>query len=359
MNGPKVSLAPCLVAARSPGGLLETPPRWHATISMSHDKFLGLSPLSNNKVLTPILLAEILVMAHLNCLDGWTLLLERRSVVVTHWKNRWIWPISECNLMIKDSRKQAPRRKPLLCGNVEGADLKKQQPKHNPYWPEGRNWWEATCATSGRAGKVRNLLTVCLTKAPVYDWNHYGVSTKTFMNICSPHNPSQGFSKNMCHTHGWPQQKQQIFTWWNNKYIWLITFAILECMVTSLIYPVRIEFIYQNFPKNLNFKENIIYGHDTWFTAETCKIQESLDQWSRPTLALIPMLIYSDQCWSISINSDQCQVKQNWSGMDRQWSALRAISDQCHDFDRDWSGLIGINWHWALIKGVLKILLTL
>ncbi len=26
------------------------------------------------------------------------------------------------------------------------------------------------------------------------------------------------------------------------------------------------------------------------------------------------------------------------SGIDRQWSALRDISDQCHDFDRHWSG---------------------
>ena len=32
MNGPEGSLALCLVVARSPGGLLETPLHWHTTI---------------------------------------------------------------------------------------------------------------------------------------------------------------------------------------------------------------------------------------------------------------------------------------------------------------------------------------
>ncbi len=36
MNGPKGSLAPCLVAAWSSGGLLETPPRRHATLYNEH-----------------------------------------------------------------------------------------------------------------------------------------------------------------------------------------------------------------------------------------------------------------------------------------------------------------------------------
>ncbi len=61
--------------------------------------------------------------------------------------------------------------------------------------------------------------------------------------------------------------------------------------------------------------------------------------------ALIPMSINSDQCWSIPIDSSHCRsmpinvLLMPWSGIDRQWSAFRDISDQCHDFDRHWSAL--------------------
>ncbi len=45
---------------------------------------------------------------------------------VPHWATmlRWIWSISECNLKIRDSQKQTPRRVTCYSVNVEGADLK-------------------------------------------------------------------------------------------------------------------------------------------------------------------------------------------------------------------------------------------
>ena len=65
-----------------------------------------------------------------------------------------------------------------LCGNVEGADLKQdnQSTTHiDPSTKECRRLWLAVCprglATSGSAGKVRYLLTVCLTKVHTIDWN--------------------------------------------------------------------------------------------------------------------------------------------------------------------------------------------
>ncbi len=79
--------------------------------------------------------------------------------------------------------------------------------------------------------------------------------------------------------------------------------------------------------------------------------------------------INADQCWSIPINSsqcrsmpinaDQCQIKQNWSGIDRHWSALRGIDPNWSALignDRDWEAfrinamiLIGINRHWSAL----------
>ena len=76
------------------------------------------------------------------------------------------------------------------------------------------------------------------------------------------------------------------------------------------------------------------------------------------------------QCWSMPINADQnygidSNVDQfrsmpikNWEeliGIDRQWSALRDISDQFHDIDRHWSTLIDIDLYWAMIVGVLSM----
>ncbi len=77
----------------------------------------------------------------------------------------------------------------------------------------------------------------------------------------------------------------------------------------------------------------------------------------------------ADQFWSMPINADQflfmpvnarssriywCldpaligidQHCMELIGIDRQWSALRAISNQCHDFNQHLSALIGIG-HW-------------
>ncbi len=52
------------------------------------------------------------------------------------------------------------------------------------------------------------------------------------------------------------------------------------------------------------------------------------------------------QCWSMLMNSDQFwyrySVDRHWEELiriDRQWTALRGISDQCYNFDRHWSAL--------------------
>ncbi len=67
---------------------------------------------------------------------------------------RWIWPISECNLMIRDSRKQAPRRKPLLCGNIEGGDLKNNSQSTTNFDPK-----------AGTGGKLRVSATTGMLEA--------------------------------------------------------------------------------------------------------------------------------------------------------------------------------------------------
>ena len=75
------------------------------------------------------------------------------------------------------------------------------------------------------------------------------------------------------------------------------------------------------------------------------------------------------RCWSIQINadinSDKCQIKQNWSGIDWHWQFL-LIFCWCLDsaligIDRHWGALwinamilIGIDRHLALIEGVLQ-----
>ena len=78
-------------------------------------------------------------------------------------------------------------------------------------------------------------------------------------------------------------------------------------------------------------------GHHTTITyVTTSNISEYRTQCrSVPIkiLALIPMSINSSQCRSVPLNADWSEL----IGIDQQWSALKGISDQCHDFD----------WHWS------------
>ena len=64
----------------------------------------------------------------------------RGKRAVTHWASllRWIWSISEYNLMTRDSRKRTPIGGPFIRERRESGP-EKQQPNHNPCWPEGRN----------------------------------------------------------------------------------------------------------------------------------------------------------------------------------------------------------------------------
>ncbi len=65
----------------------------------------------------------------------------RGKRAMTHWASllRWIWPISECNLMTRDSRSRPPKGGPII-RECRGSGPEKQKPKHNPCWPRGRNW---------------------------------------------------------------------------------------------------------------------------------------------------------------------------------------------------------------------------
>ncbi len=65
----------------------------------------------------------------------------RGKRVVTHWASmlRWIWSISECNLMTRDSWKRTPMGG-LFMRERRGSGPEKQPPKHNPCIPVGRNW---------------------------------------------------------------------------------------------------------------------------------------------------------------------------------------------------------------------------
>ena len=54
---------------------------------------------------------------------------------------RWIWPISEYNLTTRDSPKRTLKSGPFV-RECRGSGPEKQQPKHNPCRPVGRNWKE-------------------------------------------------------------------------------------------------------------------------------------------------------------------------------------------------------------------------
>ncbi len=117
---------------------------------------------------------------------------SRGNRMVTHWASmrRWIWSISECNLTTSDSRKWTPIGGPFA-RERRGSRPEKQQPKHNPCRPVGRNC--RSLATSGSAGKIRHLLIVCLTKIKTIGWNPNGVSTRSMIFV-RWHSPSQALT---------------------------------------------------------------------------------------------------------------------------------------------------------------------
>ncbi len=122
----------------------------------------------------------------------------RGKRAMTHWASllRWIWSISVYNLMSRDYRKGTPMGGPVI-RERRGSGPEKQKPKHNSCWPVGRNWRKpifmtdhVTLATSGSAGKIRHLLTVCLTKVHMIGWNPNGVLTRSMIFV-RWHSPSQ------------------------------------------------------------------------------------------------------------------------------------------------------------------------
>ncbi len=118
---------------------------------------------------------------------------------------RWIWSISKCNLTNRDSRKWTPMGGPSL-RERRGSGPEKQQPKHNPcrrsqlYWQliylsktktyykpndllnNACDWCKPDHVTLS-AGKIRHLLTVCLTKVHMIGWNPNGIPTRSMENM--------------------------------------------------------------------------------------------------------------------------------------------------------------------------------
>ena len=87
---------------------------------------------------------------------------------------RWIWSISEYNLTTRDSQKRTPMGGPFT-RECRGSGPEKQQSKHNPCRPVGRNWKEPIL--------IRHLLTVCLTKLHMIGWDPSGIPTRSMLNV--------------------------------------------------------------------------------------------------------------------------------------------------------------------------------
>ncbi len=107
---------------------------------------------------------------------------------------KWIWLISECNLTTRDSRKWTPMGGPFM-RERRGSGPEKLQPKHNPCRPVGRNWkepilWSKPDHMTLGAGKIRHLLTVCLTKVHMMVWDPIGTPTRSMVNM-KWYSPSQ------------------------------------------------------------------------------------------------------------------------------------------------------------------------
>ncbi len=80
---------------------------------------------------------------------------------------RWIWSISDCNLKIRDSLEQTPRRVTCYSGNVEGADLKNNSQSTTHIDPK-----------AGTGGKIR-VLACLLAKIAHVVWPLPGVREKS------------------------------------------------------------------------------------------------------------------------------------------------------------------------------------
>ncbi len=102
----------------------------------------------------------------------------------------------------------APRRWPVLCGNVEGADLKKnsQSTTHiDPKVGTGGMLLAHVIRSLREGWEKSGTCLQCVWQSPTRTIEILMVFQPIPVNLNSPHNPSQAFSKNMCHTHGWPQ----------------------------------------------------------------------------------------------------------------------------------------------------------
>ncbi len=143
---------------------------------------------------------------------------------VPHWASmlRWIWSISECNLKIRDSRTQTPQRVTCYSGNVEGADLKNNSQSTTPIDPKVGTGGSHVCwpilPTWPSHFRKNQAPAYSVSDKGQHDW----LKPKWCFNPIpwillvgiTHHKP---LPQDMCHTHGWAQQKslneQSTNTW--------------------------------------------------------------------------------------------------------------------------------------------------
>ncbi len=113
---------------------------------------------------------------------------------------RWIWSISECNLMIRDSRKRTPMGGPFVMER-RGSWPEKQQPKRNPCRPVGRNWRKPLPGGREKSGTCLQCVWQRLIRS-VETWMVFQLDPWLLLGGIAHH---KHWPQNMCYTHSWPQ----------------------------------------------------------------------------------------------------------------------------------------------------------
>ncbi len=145
----------------------------------------------------------------------------RGNRVVTHWASmlRWIWSISECNLTTRDTRKRTPMGGPFV-RERRGSGPEKQQPKHNPCRPVGRNWKEPIfigdyvtrpvigpkMTTWSQRREKSGTCLQCVWQRSIWSVGIQMLCQHDQWKIWSGIVHHKSWPPNMCHTHSWPQQ---------------------------------------------------------------------------------------------------------------------------------------------------------